>query len=329
MPQRNNGAVTIEDVARAAGLSRGTASRVMSGSGPVSESARARVHTAAEQLGYVPDARARALAAGRGDRVVIGVVGGDECVLGDDYLGRVLRTAAGECDPHGIGVSVHWLPLSGSNILDRLAGDRSVHGMVLVNTTEDLLAAIPAGLRGRVASIGFGRSGVPVFDVDSVNGTGAVLEHLCASGRRRIAMITGPDWLPCARRPKAVYQRLMLAAGLEVRTVPGDFTARRGSAAAEEILDRWPDTDAIHAINDAAALGAMATLRRRGVQVPADVAVTGFDDIWYADLGVPALTTASHPVHHIAAAAMRWVLDPTPMTETTLFESSLVLRESA
>ncbi|MET8255022.1 LacI family DNA-binding transcriptional regulator [Micromonospora sp. NPDC005197] len=320
---------TLEDVARAAGVSRSTASRVIAGTGFASPAARERVVTAADQLGYVPNPAARALVRGGGVRLVVAVAGTSAAVLDDPYVHRVVGSAARVCAPAGVGVALHWLPLGDPRGLDRLAADRSVCGVVLVNTTDALLDAVPRSLHGRVASIGIGSAVVPSFDVDNTAGAGAVLRHLYATGRRRIAMVTGPAWLPCSQRPVQAYRHLMRQAGLPERVVDGDFTAARGRAAAGEALRRWPDVDAIYAISDETALGVIAALREGGVRVPGDVAVAGFDDIPLAGMTAPALTTASHPVGRIATAAATAVLAGRPAAPVTLFPSALVPRDSA
>ncbi len=117
--------------------------------------------------------------------------------------------------------------------------------------------------------------------------------------------------------------------GGEVRLVPGDFTAARGAEAAAEIMARWPDTDAVFALSDLTALGVLDGLRGLGVDVPGDVAVAGFDDIAFAGLSRPALTTTTHPVEEIAAGAVRAVLDPGDSRPVTFFSSTLVVRDSA
>lgn len=322
-------AVTLQHVARAAGVSRATASRVLSGAGPWSADARDRVRTAAARLGYVADPVARALVRGEGTRVVVAVTGADETVLDDPYVARVVAATARVCGADGLGASARWVPRrSPGEPLAELARDRSVGGVVLVNTTREQLDAVPRALRGRIASIGIGAPGVPSVDVDNGGGTGAAVEHLIRSGRRRIAMVTGPPWLPCTGRPVASYRRAVADAGLPERTVRGDFTAAAGRAGADEALARWPDTDALVVCCDAAALGALTVLRRRGLDVPGDVAVTGFDDILAAAHSGPALTTASHPVERIAAAAARAALHAAA-AEEELFPSALVVRESA
>ncbi|PWU47272.1 LacI family transcriptional regulator [Micromonospora sp. S4605] len=319
---------TLEDVAAAAGVSRATASRVLAGTGYAAPVTRDRVTAAADRLGYVPNPAARALVRGSGVRLVVVVGGADATVLDDPYVDRVVGAAARVCTPYGLGVALHWLPTREPAGLRRLAEDRSVGGLVLVNTTEAMLAAIPRALRGRVASIGIGSTLVPSFDVDNGGGTAATVRHLYATGRRRIAMVTGPRWLSCAGRSVGAYRQVMSDAGLPVRLVPGDFTARRGRAAAGEVLARWPDTDAIVGISDATALGVIDRLRGAGVGVPGDVAVTGFDDIPLAAMTTPALTTATHPVAQIATAAATAALAGRPAPPETVFPSRLVRRAS-
>ncbi|MEU2664903.1 LacI family DNA-binding transcriptional regulator [Micromonospora sp. NBC_01740] len=319
---------TLEDVARAAGVSRATASRVIAGTGYASPAARERVNVAADRLGYAPNPAARALVQGTGFRLVVAVTGTAATVLDDPYVHRVLGACARVCAPHGLGVALHWLPTRSPGEVRRLAGDRSVGGVVLINTTEGVLDAIPARLRGRVASIGIGSPLVPAFDVDNGGGTEAVVRHLYATGRRRIAMVTGPRWLSCAGRSVGAYRRIVRDAALPERLVPGDFSADRGRAAAREVLERWPDTDAIVGSSDATALGVIDRLRGDGVQVPGDVAVTGFDDIPLAAMTTPALTTATHPVTQIATAAATAVLGGRPVPPATMFPSRLVRRVS-
>jgi DNA-binding LacI/PurR family transcriptional regulator len=320
---------TLDDVARAAGVSRATASRVVTGHGPASPQARARVAAAVAALGYVPDAAARALVTRTGTRLAIAVIGHTGAVLDDPYVGRVLTTAAHVSAAREVGVSLHWLPLNDPGSLARLAETRGLGGLVVVNPTRPALDTVPRSLRGRVAAIGVGTRDVPSFDVDNRSGTDGVVRHLVSTGRRHIAMVTGPSWLPCGDRAVEAYRRVMLSCGAETRVVPGNFTAARGAEAAVEIMARWPDTDAVFALSDLTALGVLDGLHALGVRVPGDVAVAGFDDIAFACLSRPALTTSTHPVEEIAEAAARAVLDRGRVERATFFPSRLVVRESA
>jgi DNA-binding LacI/PurR family transcriptional regulator len=325
----SRGRVTLDDVARAAGVSRSTASRVIAGYGPSSPAARDRVRGAALDLGYTPDAAARALSGGGGFRLVIAVTGMTPSVLDDPYVDRVVASAATVCARHAIGVSLQWLPYHAPGELRRLADDRGVRGALVVDPTEQILEAVPATLVGRIAAIGVGSRTVPSFEVDTEGAATAMTRHLCAGGRRRIAMVSGPAWLPGTAQSVDAYEAAMREAGLPARVVRGDFTVGSGRAAAADVLRRWPDTDAVLAMSDAMALGALAALRERGRDVPGDVAVSGFDDIPFAALSTPALTTATHPVERIAAGAASAVLDGCRGSRAKLYASELVRRESA
>jgi DNA-binding LacI/PurR family transcriptional regulator len=317
---------TLADVARRAGVSLATASRVLSGNGPASARSRFRVRAAAAELGYSPHPVAQLLALGTGTRIVLAVRDADERILADPFTGRAAAALAGVADRHGLGVALRHLPLDCAAALAGLAADRSVAAVVLVGHDRAVLAALPRSLHGRVAAIGVGTDGVPHADVDSAGGVGALVHHLYARGRRRIALVAGPRWLAAAGAPRTAYEKTVRQAGLPVRTVPGDFTADRGRAAAAEILRRWPDTDAIVTVSDATALGVLAGLAGLGVRVPADVAVTGFDDLPLAGTVRPALTTATHPVEEIAATAGRAALGA---AAPRLFPSRPRLRETS
>lgn len=319
---------TLGHVARAAGVSRATVSRAITGSGPVSADALRRVQAAAEALGYVADPIARALVSGAGTRVVVAVTGTSDDILDCEYTARVLMATARVCAPDGLGATVRRVPLEDPLTgLEALARDRTVAGVVLVNTTEAMLAGLPRRLRGRTVSIGTGSPDVPSFDVEGAVAATTSVTHLLRSGRHRIAMITGPAWLPCAGRPVTAFRAAASAAGLPPRTVTGGFDRRSGERGAEAVLARWPDTDAILASCDDVALGALDVLRRHGRRVPDDVAVVGFDDVLAAEL--TDLTTATHPVEQIAAAAARGALDAAVGDGTVFFPSELVVRRSA
>lgn len=322
------GAPTLEDVARRAGVSRATAARVLSGSVRVSTSIRQRVQRVAAELGYVPNAAARALASGRGTQLVIAKVDGHGYPLVDDYLARIIAAAASVCTPHGLGVALRAIAADSADPLSRLAKDPAVRGVILVNASYAVLQAVPRSLAGRIASIGEGAPLVPLVDIDNGAGAAAIVGHLLASGRTRIAMITGPPWLPCSARPVREYTQAMTAAGLEPRIVPGKINSADGRVAAAEVLTRWPDVDAIFAAFDELAFGALAELHARGIEVPGAVAVAGFGDTYGASL--LDLTTATHPVEAIAAAAARTVLEASSLRpDDRWFSPEPVLRRTA
>jgi DNA-binding LacI/PurR family transcriptional regulator len=152
---------TLDDVARVAGVSRATASRVVTGQGPASARARDRVTTAVTELGYVPDEAARALVTRSGTRLAIAVIGHTAAVLDEAYVGRVMITATTIAAEREVGVSLHWLPLHDPSSLARLAANRGLGGLVLINPTTPALDTVPKSLRGRAVAIGVGTRHVP------------------------------------------------------------------------------------------------------------------------------------------------------------------------
>ncbi|MEH1096048.1 LacI family DNA-binding transcriptional regulator [Micromonospora sp. CPCC 205739] len=317
---------TLDDVARAAGVSTATASRALSGRGPVSAGARADVLRAAAALAYAPHPGAVSLARGEGHRIVVGVVAPSPRLLTDQYATRLVTAAARAADPYAVGVSARRLRPGDRAALDELARDRSVRGLVLVNHRADLVEALPAALRGRVVAVGPGFGRVPAYDVDTASAMAAGIRHLTATGRRRIAMLTGPAWAASLRRPLAAYQEGMRAHGLACRTTAGGLTDTTGRAGLRRLMRRWPDTDAVVAISDAVAIGALRALAEDGVRVPDDVAVIGFDDAPLAAATRPALTTGTHPVEAIAAGAVRALLTGDADADRPVVHPSVLVR---
>ena len=141
-------------------------------------------------------------------------------------------------------------------------------------------------------------------------------------------MLTGPGWLPGSRRAVEAYESVVRAAGRPTRVVAADLSWLAGAEAAREARRRWPGVDALVAMSDTLAVGAMRALAEDGVRVPDDVAVTGFDDQPFAEQAGPGLTTATHPVERIAAAATAALLGRRHDDERT-FPSVVVRRTSA
>src|SRR5438132_1479756 len=182
--------VTLEDVARLAQVSRATASRVLNGAPRTSASTRAAVRAAAAELGYEVNPAARALATGSPvrvgstSRVVVAVVGPSREVLREAYVATVVAAIAELGGDFNAGVGLEWLPISGSSALHDLAARPDVRGVVVINTTNELLAEVPRGLAGRIVSIGVGSPLVPSFEVDSGGAAEAIVTHLIRTGRR-------------------------------------------------------------------------------------------------------------------------------------------------
>lgn len=321
---------TLEDVAARAGVSRATAARILAGSPDAAAATREQVLRAAEQLQYTAHAAARALASGTGTRIVIGVVSRRSTITVDEYLGRFVASAAATAGATSVGITVQPIAADAREGLDALARDPTVQGVVLVNPVRSVVGNVPARLAGRIVAVGVGSGQVPAVDVDTESATRSMTEHLVQTGRRTIAMIAGPRWLPCARRALRGYAEAMDRAGLDVCATDAEFDLPAGRRAAARLLRRRPDIDAIVTACDEVAVGALETLRCHGRRVPDDVAVAGFGDTLLA--AAVGLSTATHPAEQIAATATRCLLDPSaaiPLDAPRWFGSERRLRLSA
>jgi DNA-binding LacI/PurR family transcriptional regulator len=299
---------TLEDVARAAGVSRSTVSRVVNGQGEVAPDVRRRVQRTIAEMDYHPHTAARALASGRSEVVDLVVV--DDCARnfgGNPYYGRVVSGVLTALAGTDARMRVHVADEADAPATLAEVADGTGLGALLVN--------VPAGLAGqfyrrcdRVVSLGRSAPGVPFIDPENAAGTEAAIRHLYATGRRRIAAIHGPETNSCAVSRRRGYLAAMSEAGLAPVWVDGDFRREVGARGARYLLATRPDIDAIFAGCDLMATGVLQVLAEAGRRVPDDIAVVGFDDCVLAACANPPLTSVSQPVEEIAGIATRALL---------------------
>lgn len=337
---------TLEDVARIAGVSRATASRVINGIRNVDPQLHELVWEAVGRTGYVPNRLARSLVTRRTGTIALVVSDSeshdDDPFMGrffaDPYFGRVVGGLMSVLRPAGIQLALQIVGTEEQRT--RLVGDLR-HGqadgaIVLSLPGHDPLprmltdAGVPAVMIGRPADP------VPINYVDLANDTGAALaaDHLVARGCRLVGMIAGPADVPASSDRIAGFRRSMARHGHAwVPQVSGNFTRESGETAMRTLLADHPEVDGIFVANDLMALGALAALRDARREVPGDVAVVGFDDSSAATAAEPALTTVRHPLEDMAAEAARLLMtridDPGMRVSSVIYEPSLVLRRSA
>lgn len=350
------GAATLEDVARAAGVSRATVSRVVNGVRNVDPAIQQAVRRAVAATGYAPNRAARSLVTRRSGVVALVVSGAgrgsagqgsagarDEFaarVFEDPFFGRVVGGVVRALRPHGAHPVLMFADSAEdrAEVLAHLA-QRGADGALLVTTDpRDPLpgmlaeAGLPAVLFARPAA------GVPLDHVDLRHREGGELaaRHLLGLGRTRLAAIGGPADVPASRERLAGF-REAAAGGGGVARVPvaeGDFTLEGGERAMRCLLAEEPGLDAVFAANDVMAQGACLVLREHGRRVPEDVAVVGFDDSGAATACRPRLTTVRQPVEDMAAEMVRLLLTRAsgaapPAPASVLFAPALVVRDSA
>lgn len=306
---RAPGRVTIGDVARHAGVSVATVSKVVNDRYGVSPATVARVQQVVAELGYESSLVARSL---RGTPTrVIGILvaefepfsteilkGASEAALGTGYELLAFSGALGRAD------SVGWEHRS----LARLAGTL-VDGAILVTpTVVDPRQTIP------VVAIDphTGPAGPPTIDSDNLAGGRTATEHLLGLGHRRIGLLAGRPDLESSHLRERGYREALDAAGIAfdpdlVRV--GSYRAEQASSPARELLTLPERPTAIFAANDLSALRTIEVARELGLRVPEDLSVIGFDDIPEAAAATPPLTTVAQPLHRMGAEALRLVLD--------------------
>jgi LacI family transcriptional regulator len=306
---------TIRDVAARAGVSHQTVSRVINGSSKVTEQTRERVLGAIRELAYVPSPMARGLISNRTHS--LGMVSAE---ISDHSFAEAVAGAEAETRKRGyylIVASVEDESRDDERGYLRLMLARRVEGLIVARpsvplSSEQLLPAVAAG----VPLVAIGANEVPGFtvvDVDNVDGGRQATAFLVAQGHRRIATITGPREWPSAKARLEGYRKALRAGHVAgerslVERSP-DWGLEGGQAAAARLLDRGASFTALFAQSDLIALGAMRELRVRGLRVPEDVSVVGYDDIPVAGFVHPALTTVRQPIRDVGAAAARIVLD--------------------
>ncbi|WP_225978457.1 LacI family DNA-binding transcriptional regulator [Gandjariella thermophila] len=299
---------TLDEVARLAGVSRSTASRVINGQSYVSARARAAVTEAVTRLGYRPNMLARSLATRRTNSLALVVSEHGSRVLDDPFFARLLRGVYAGLAGTGLQL-VLLMDQDGQDhaALGRYLCAGHVDGTLVVSLHgEDPLpgqlrsAGVPTVLVGRPLST----VDLPYVDADNFNGAVAAARHLAAAGRGTLVTIAGPRDMAVGIDRLAGWRCGMAAAGRRTAGVAhGDFTVEGGAAAMTRLLADHPDLDGVFAASDLMALGAMRALRAAGRTVPDDVAVVGFDDSDLAATAVPPLTTVRQPVEELGRTA--------------------------
>jgi LacI family transcriptional regulator len=331
---------SITEVARLAGVSIATASRVVSESDyPVSAGTRARVLDAAKRLDYVPNALARGLI--KAQTPLVGVIVHD---ITDPYFAEIVRgveDAANDSDYLVITCSSERDAIRETSYVRLLRQMRAAavifagSGMDDPILNEELPKHVGAMLESGAAVVHLSPHalGEPEVSVDNVAGIAAMIAALVELGHERIAFLAGPTTLYVSRQRLAGYERGLSDAGINPDpqlVIECGFTADAGAHAVDTLLESGADFAAIACANDLLALGALQRLHALGIDVPGKVSVAGFDDIPMAAMTAPSLSTVNLPLREMGRLGFIYADDvvngrgPTPQTLPT----TVVLRDS-
>ncbi|GHE28234.1 LacI family transcriptional regulator [Streptomyces vinaceus] len=337
---------TLEAVAERAGVSRATASRVVNGGDGVRAHLVEKVREAVQELGYVPNPAARTLVTRRTGAVAVIIAEPEIRIFSDPFFSRQIRGISKELTAHDTQLVLLLVEDRGDydRIERYLAGGHVDGALAFSLHTDDPLPAItrrvgmPTVYGGRPGwTAGSGEhGGIAYVDADNRGGAREAVRHLLDRGRRRIAHIAGPLDQTSAVDRLDGYRDVLLDADPAL-IAEGDFTAAGGAEAMAGLLERCPDLDAVFAANDLMATGALRVLRERGLDVPGDVALVGFDDAeLVAETAEPPLTTVRQDIEGMGRLMAQLLLrtlnrahgDPA-VPASVVTPTSLVRRDSA
>ncbi|GAA2367094.1 LacI family transcriptional regulator [Catellatospora methionotrophica] len=327
--------VTIADVARLAGVSKATVSRVLNGRPDVDRATQARIEEIMAETGYVPSSRAVDLARGR--TRTLGVLAP---TLHTPWMPELLQGVADVVEPSGYGLLLHSAA-GGAPALERFAANvrgHAVDGVLAVDpgvALEHLRDLHRDGLPVVVVDTGGSPAPLPSVGADYTDGGRRAAELMLAAGRLRLAMITGPEGDPAGAACAEGFADRLTGTGAVLRAshvTEADGTEQGGYDAVQRLMRARLFFDGLFAHGDPMAAGALRALQEAGRQVPGEVAVVGFGDVPPAAYTLPPLTTVRVPWSDMGAAAARALigrLRGEPVAEEPMvFETSLVSRGS-
>ena len=336
MPKNPARTTTLDQVADRAGVSRSAASRAINNAPYVSRATKLAVEQAVRDLGYVPNSAARALASRHAGAVILAIANEDARIFADPFFGEValgITTALEKTDLDLLLVLAHGQ--GGRARLQRTLRAPRADGIMLLalEVGDPILAAASAsGLPVVVCGQPLDSS-IPFYvDADNEGGGRLAANHLMAIGRRRLAVISGPqDTQAGVARHRGFCDTLTLAGWGLAGAQFSDFTRQGGITAMRRLLEDHPDIDGVFAASDNMAAGALHALRTHGRSVPEDVAVVGFDDLPVAQHTDPELTTIHQPIQQLGLQMANMLISamdggsPSPL----ILPTRLVVRASA
>lgn len=299
-PEHGGSAPTLEQVAKAAGVSRSTVSRVINDSPKVTAEALAAVRKAIDELGYVPNRAARILASRRTQSIALVIPENTARFFADPYFATVVQGIAMYLSDTDYTLSLVIAAEKDGDKTRRYLQAGNVDGALILSHHSDdrsytaLARSIPVVFGGRPMSME--GSEAYYVDVDNVAAAHEVTKRLIANGRRNIATVAGPADMSAGVDRVEGWRRALEEAGLATDLVEhGDFSPAGGEAAMRRLLARGEPIDGIFAANSLMAQGVLNVLRAHGKSVPGDLGLVTFDNDYVAQSSNPPLTTIEQP----------------------------------
>jgi len=329
--------LTIAEVAREAGVSSQTVSRVINERPDVAPETRQRVQQVISQLGYQPSAIARSLASRR--TRTLGLITAD---FSDYFFTQVIAGAEIEARKHGYFFMLGSTERNPQDepVYIRLLTEHHVGGILFARPSTEpddrhLLSLLRNGVPVVTTAYYLPGEDLTVVDVDNVDGAQEATRYLLECGRRQIAMITGPTTWKSVNDRSQGYKLALEAAGVAFDPgliAAGNWSYPSGYRAMQELLARGRPFSALFAQSDQMAIAAIRALREAGRRVPDDVAVVGYDDIPAAEYSDPPLTTIRQPMRKVGEVATRLLIqaieEQGPLPGEVLLKAELIRRAS-
>jgi LacI family repressor for deo operon, udp, cdd, tsx, nupC, and nupG len=328
---------TINDVARAAGVSKGAVSFALNNRPGVAPETRERILSVARELGWTPNSRARALSTSRAFSVGLVMARSPDTLRADPFFPAFIAGVESVLSQHDYALLLQVVGEQGveERSYRRLAETGRVDGVFVTDLHVDdsrpaLLAEIglPAVIIGPALDKGFW----PAIGVDDSPGIAAVVEHLVGLGHTRIAHVSGPELMVHGRSRREAWAAALQAAGLpEGPRVEADFSAQAGARATQELLALADPPTAIVYANDLMAMAGLSAATGLGIDVPGELSLAGYEDTELSGHLQPPLTTVSTDVigwGRAAASRLLELVDDRAPTEVDLQPPRLVVRGS-
>jgi LacI family transcriptional regulator len=330
--------LTLEDIAKRAGVSRSTVSRVVNNHPHVREEVRKRVWKVIKSTGYHPNAAARTLASQRSWMIGLVVPRSVSSFFTDPYFPHLTQGIAQGCNQYNYTLSLFLIGtkedeekifprVSRRGLLDGIIVQSGQIGDQLIDRLVN--SNIPLVIAGRP----FYSDGVSYIDVDNINATYHAVNHLIQLGYKHVGTVAGPSNSTVGLDRKEGYLKALAEQGWDVDEsliAEGDFTEASGYYAMQQLLPAKPD--AIFAASDLMAIGAIGAVREAGLSVPDDIAFVGFDDLPLATRSNPQLTTVRQRVVEFGIKAVEILIDlienGIQPARRLIMEAELVIRDS-
>jgi LacI family transcriptional regulator len=328
---------TLEDIARIAGCSRSTVSRVINRDAKVSLETRQKVEQVIAEMNFQPNLAARGLASGQTHIIGLIVPMSVNSIFSDPFYPILMQSISSTCNQKGYSIML-WLSEPGfeSQMLNQNLNNGLLDGAIVssLSLSDPIVNYLN---ENRIPYVSIGRNPIDEMgnfvDVDNYDGALKAVNHLANLGRRRIATITGPMNVMVGVDRLRGYRDALNSNGLPYNpdlVLESDFSDAGGYSAMQKLLPMKPD--AVFAMSDVMAGAAIRVLMEAGLKVPADVAIVGFDDVPLASRIIPSLTTIHQPITQMGAGVVNILLDQlkhsTRKSRQVIFPIELVIRSS-